>query len=84
MNLTVMWSNNVPGDSPNSADIVEGPYPTVMTQTSGRQVPVVTAKSYGKYLGKIQLDFDDEGEVISWTGSPILLDSSIAEGKLLF
>ena len=40
-------------------------------------VPVVQAYAYSKYLGKIEVTFDDDGNVISAEGDPILLDASI-------
>ena len=40
-------------------------------------MPVVQAFAYGKYLGYLKVDFDDKGHVTSWTGNPILLNSSV-------
>lgn len=34
---------------------IEGPYPTVITQESGKQVPVVQAFAYTKYMGELRL-----------------------------
>ncbi|KAL8186223.1 UNVERIFIED_CONTAM: hypothetical protein K2H54_066268 [Gekko kuhli] len=45
----------------------------------GPDVPVVQAYAFGKYLGYLNVTFDDEGNVISASGNPILLDSSIPE-----
>lgn len=47
----------------------------------GRQIPVVQAYAYGKYLGYLKVTFDPEGEVVGWAGNPILLNSSIPEGR---
>lgn len=47
----------------------------------GRQIPVVQAYAYGKYLGSLKVTFDPEGEVVGWAGNPILLNSSIPEGR---
>lgn len=47
----------------------------------GRQVPVVQAYAFGKYLGYLKVTFDDAGNVMRSTGNPILLDSSIPQGK---
>ena len=38
---------------------------------------VVQDFAYGKYLGKLKVDFDADGEVIKWSGNPILLDNSV-------
>jgi 5'-nucleotidase len=54
-----------------------GPYPTLVKNPSGRDVPIVQAKSYSKYLGELKVTFDDEGNVIKSEGAPILLDSSV-------
>jgi 2',3'-cyclic-nucleotide 2'-phosphodiesterase (5'-nucleotidase family) len=41
-----------------------GPYPTYIQQKdTGRQVPVVQAFYYSKYVGHLQLHFDQEGEL---------------------
>lgn len=58
-----------------------GEYPSVVTQRSGRQVPVVQAYAFGKYLGKLELSFDERGELASWSGNPILLDGSIPQDE---
>lgn len=41
------------------------------------KVLVVQAFAYGKYLGKLKVDFDDDGRLTKWSGNPILLDNSI-------
>ncbi|PZO77931.1 MAG: multifunctional 2',3'-cyclic-nucleotide 2'-phosphodiesterase/5'-nucleotidase/3'-nucleotidase [Mesorhizobium amorphae] len=60
----------------NTAGEGEGPYPTMATR-EGASVPVVTAGAYSKYLGSLQVVFDDAGNVKSATGNPILLDSTV-------
>lgn len=54
-----------------------GPYPTLVKGPSGRDVPIVQAKSYSKYLGELKVTFDDDGNVVRSEGAPILLDSSV-------
>ena len=39
-------------------------------------VPVAQAYAYSKYLGKLTVTFDDDGNVVSASGDPILLDAS--------
>ena len=41
------------------------------------KVLVVQAFAYGKYLGHLKVDFDDNGHVTSWTGNPIILNKSV-------
>ncbi|EDW61288.1 protein 5NUC [Drosophila virilis] len=55
-----------------------GNYPTVVTRTNGQQVLVLQAYAYTKYLGKIDLEFDNGGRLIKYSGSPILLDNTVA------
>ncbi|XP_075980816.1 trifunctional nucleotide phosphoesterase protein YfkN-like [Anticarsia gemmatalis] len=71
---TFLWN----GTSPDSEE-AQGPYPTYVTQASGRRVPVVQAYAYTKYLGKLHIIFDANGEIISIDGIPILLDNSIPQ-----
>lgn len=52
-----------------------------MTQASGRKVQVVQAYAYTKYLGRLELTFNDEGEVTSASGNPVLIDESFEKGK---
>lgn len=60
-----------------SNDIAIDTYPVVITQQNGKHVPVVQAKSYTKYLGKLHLVFDNNGELVGFDGSPILLNGTI-------
>lgn len=71
---TFLWNGNTP-----DSEKIQGPYPTVVQQPSGRLVPVVQAYAYTKYLGKLHLVFDSNGELISHDGNPILLDNSIPQ-----
>ncbi|XP_071552970.1 snake venom 5'-nucleotidase-like [Panulirus ornatus] len=71
---TFLYTGMDPSTEPKVAD-----YPAVVRQASGREVPVVQAYAFGKYLGKLTLNFDGRGEVTSWQGNPILLDMSIEE-----
>lgn len=47
-------------------------YPTMVGDT-----PVAQAYAYTKYLGHLMVTFDDDGNVISASGDPILLDASV-------
>ena len=61
------------GDVPGSV----GPYPTIVKNPDGKDVPIVTAGQYGKVLGDIKVTWDDAGNVTSAEGAPILLDASV-------
>lgn len=54
-----------------------GPYPTWVTRGEGDLVPVVQAYAYSKYLGHLELVFDDAGELVYAGGDTILLDASV-------
>jgi len=54
-----------------------GPYPTFASQADGTLVPVVQAYAYSKYVGHLELTFDDEGTVLYAGGNTIVLDASV-------
>ncbi|KAH8371557.1 hypothetical protein KR093_007996, partial [Drosophila rubida] len=64
-----------------SEESVDGPYPTVITQKSGKRVPVVQAYAYTKYLGKLHVKFDENGNLLEFNGAPILLNANVAQDK---
>ena len=69
------------GDAPSNEE-PEGPYPYMVTQPeSKKQVPVVQAFAYTKYLGDLQLSFDQNGDLTSHGGNPILLVQSMPEDQ---
>ncbi|XP_058791716.1 protein 5NUC-like [Phymastichus coffea] len=73
---TFLYGNGRPDEGPDR-EVPEGPYPTVVTQSSGRKVYVVQAYAYTKYLGDLRLEFDARGEVSRVGGSPILVDAHV-------
>ena len=56
----------------NNDDNADGPYPTVVNG-----VQIVQAYAYGKYLGELNVTFDDAGNVTEATGDPLLVDAAI-------
>lgn len=54
----------------------------MVTQESGKKVPVIQAGAFTKYLGKLMVIFDDDGVVTSATGNTRLLDASVPEGRV--
>lgn len=57
-----------------------GEYPHVVNKANGERTLVVQDYTFGKYLGFLQVQFDNTGKVVSYGGNPILLNNSIAEG----
>ncbi len=58
----------------NSNDRADGPYPTMVGDTA-----IVQAYAYGKYLGELNVLFDDAGKVIKAEGEPVLIDAAVPE-----
>jgi 5'-nucleotidase / UDP-sugar diphosphatase len=56
----------------------KGPYPTWVSQEGGTLVPVVQAYAYSKYLGHLELTFDDAGKLKYAGGNTLVLDASVA------
>lgn len=75
-----MW--NCIGRAPD-IEIAKGQYPFVVEQPkTKRKVPVIHAFHITKYLGKLWIEFDDNGEVIKSYGNPILMDYKVEQGKV--
>ena len=55
-------------------DGAEGPYPTMVGSTA-----IVSAYAYGKFLGELNVTFDDEGNVTAASGAPIIMDAAVTE-----
>ncbi|XP_059587780.1 5'-nucleotidase isoform X2 [Alligator mississippiensis] len=66
---------------PPSSEVPVGNYPFMVRSDDNRLVPVVQAYAFGKYLGYLNVTFDEKGNVIQASGNPILLDSSIPEAQ---
>ncbi|GAA3864990.1 bifunctional metallophosphatase/5'-nucleotidase [Celeribacter arenosi] len=58
----------------NVNDRAEGPYPTMVGETA-----IVSAYAYGKFLGQLDVVFDDEGVITSAVGEPLIMDRFISE-----
>ncbi len=58
----------------NTSEQAEGPYPTMVGDTA-----IVSAYAYGKYLGELNVTFDDAGKIITAVGEPLVMDGSVAE-----
>ncbi len=63
----------------NDDEDASGPYPTVVEGPDGNPVLLVSDFTWGKYLGRLDATFDENGVVTSYDGNPILLDSSVEQ-----
>ncbi|WP_281983438.1 bifunctional metallophosphatase/5'-nucleotidase [Thalassorhabdomicrobium marinisediminis] len=53
-----------------------GPYPTMVGDTA-----IVQAYAYGKFLGELNVTFDDEGVITEASGAPIIIDGTVVEDQ---
>ncbi len=60
----------------NTDENAEGPYPTMVNNTA-----IVSAYAYGKFLGELNVTFDDEGNVTEATGEPLVMDAAVVEDE---
>lgn len=60
----------------NASESAEGPYPTMVGSTA-----IVSAYAYGKFLGELNVTFDDEGTITEATGEPIIMDGTVSEDE---
>lgn len=58
----------------NTSDRAEGPYPTMVGQTA-----IVSAYAYGKFLGELNVTFDDAGNITEAKGEPLIMDAGVSE-----
>lgn len=65
----------------NTDESAEGPYPTWVNTPDGGRTAIVQAYAYGKYLGKLDVSFDENGVVTDAVGEPIIVDGEITENS---
>ncbi|WGI23459.1 bifunctional metallophosphatase/5'-nucleotidase [Amylibacter sp. IMCC11727] len=58
----------------NTNDRAAGPYPTMIGSTA-----IVQAYAYGKFLGELNVTFNDAGELTAATGEPLVMDGTVVE-----
>ena len=58
----------------NVSDRAKGPYPTMVGTTA-----IVQAYAYGKFLGELNVTFDDNGVITEAVGEPIVMDAAVTE-----
>ncbi|XP_022224675.2 LOW QUALITY PROTEIN: protein 5NUC [Drosophila obscura] len=69
---TFLYTGKPPGK-----ELPEEPYPTIVFKPDGIKVLVLQAYAFTKYLGWIDLEFDNGGNMLSFRGNPMLLDNSV-------
>ena len=58
----------------NTNDRAEWAYPTMVGDTT-----IVQAYAYGKFLGELNVTFDDDGRIVEAVGEPLIMDGSVGE-----
>ncbi|MCK0126677.1 5'-nucleotidase/apyrase family protein [Gelidibacter sp. F2691] len=58
----------------NTNERAEGPYPTMVGSTA-----IVSAYAYGKFLGELNVTFDDDGNITEAKGEPLIMDGGVHE-----
>lgn len=54
-----------------------GPYPVTVQDADGKNVAVVTTVGEYFYVGKLDVEFDANGEVVSVSGEPVVVDKDL-------
>ena len=67
----------------NSSTEAEDKYPIIAQSPSGKNVLIVSDGAYGKYLGRLNLTFDGEGNVTAHNGDTMLLDNKVPEDAVI-
>ncbi|XP_055626633.1 apyrase-like [Toxorhynchites rutilus septentrionalis] len=63
-------------------DVIEGDYPLlVKSKNSSKMTPVVQAKAFGKYVGRLTVYFDNDGNLKYWEGYPVYVDGSVEQDR---
>ena len=74
-----------PGDLliPGEEGEVYGPYPLLATDMDGNEVPVVTTAGQYRYIGRLEVTFDVDGNVTAAGGGPVrVADATYADGAV--
>ncbi len=61
----------------NVTDATDGTYPQIRQLPWGQPLLIVATGTLGKYLGRLDLQFDDNGVITSWNGNSIRLTPNL-------
>jgi 5'-nucleotidase len=68
-----------PGTPLVPGDAIQRPYPIMATSGDGAQIPVVTTAGDYKYVGKLTLDFDKKGKILTIHNGPVRVSGNPAD-----
>ena len=58
----------------NISDRAEGPYPTMIGNTA-----IVSAYDYGRFLGELNVTFNDQGDILGADGDALIMDANVSK-----
>ncbi|XP_060524617.1 apyrase-like isoform X2 [Cylas formicarius] len=58
-----------------------GPYPTVVRSKHHKDVLIVQASAFARYVGNITVFYNSEGDILDYSGAPIYLKNSLPQEK---
>ncbi|OQW75231.1 MAG: hypothetical protein BVN35_09005 [Proteobacteria bacterium ST_bin11] len=64
------------GNTRNTLAQRSGPYPLTAQDADGKNVAVVTTVGEYLYVGKLDVEFDGDGEVVNVSGNPVVVDKN--------
>lgn len=70
----VLYINNNPNPT---AFPSKGRYPGVATGPTGRDVPIGAIGRFGRFVGRLELEFDNRGILLNYSGNAIPLNSTV-------
>jgi 2',3'-cyclic-nucleotide 2'-phosphodiesterase (5'-nucleotidase family) len=62
---------------------IQGEYPAAVTNLDGETTLVVSAWEWTRALGRLDVEFDALGRIVSWSGGPIIAEASVPEDPYL-
>ncbi|XP_065090839.1 apyrase-like [Ochlerotatus camptorhynchus] len=72
--------SNAPYD--NATDVIVGDYPLVVnSKDNGKAIPIVQAMAFGKYVGRLTVYFDNDGNLKYWEGFPVYINGSVHQDE---
>ena len=80
--IDMVISGNINTFNWNDDSTLDVHQPIVVTQQSGKQVPIIPSTAYDKYLGSVKAKFDENGDILEYNVDPILLDSSVPQDSV--
>ncbi len=69
-------SHTVLSNDPDNKEAV-GDYPTVVINSEQKPVLIVTAGVFGRYVGRLDVEFNEQNIPVSWSGNALFVHSSI-------